>query len=256
MTKQMTTLSIIGNGGLSRELRAYLREFTGGQMGDDFYKIYVSDEYHNGKEDEKNNIFKLSTIDTETSAVIIAIADPAVRRSIVEQLPADTHYFTFIHPMASIYTETIGSGSIVGPNAVITTDVTVGAHCLINCNVTVGHDTKIGDYCTVNPGVNISGNCTIGEEVFIGTSAAVRENTKIINNTTIGMGAIVLNDITTPFETHVGVPAMKLMPRSTGPIGFITTALSKDSPYAAGGDHNIQATEDDEIKQWLDGLRK
>lgn len=202
----MRKLYIVGNGGLSREIRAYLGEF-----GFEDYEIYVSDEYHYGEEDEKNGIFKLSSMNVEEGVVIVAIADPATKKAIVEQLPEDTEYFTFVHPTATIYSpEAIGKGTIIGPSATITTDVIIGNHCLINCNVTVGHDAIIGNYCTINPGAAISGCTVLGDSVFVGSLAGIREKTNIIANTTIGMGAVVVNHIHDSNGTYVGVPARRL----------------------------------------------
>lgn len=224
-------IAIIGNGGLSRELQAYFSEF------DLDYSIYVSDEYYH--DSDKNNLFKLSTLDTEENAVIIAISDPIAKENIVESLPDDTEYISFIHPDSVVYSD-VGAGTIVGPKAVITTDITIGKHCLINCSVTIGHDTILGDYCTVNPGAAISGNCTLGNNVFVGANASIREKINIVGNTTIGMGAVVVNDIITPHGTYVGVPAMKLESRRTRHPDVITTELSKDSPYAPAGNPSFK----------------
>lgn len=224
-------IAIIGNGGLSRELQAYFSEF------DLDYSIYVSDEYHHDSID--NNVFKLSTLDTDENAVIIAISDPSVKQSIVESLPDDTEYISFIHPESVVYSD-VGPGTIVGPKAVITTDVVIGKHCLINCGVTVGHDTVLGDYCTVNPNAAVSGNCSLGNNVFVGANASIREKINVTNNTVIGMGAVVVHDITVPHGTYVGVPAIKLEERRTIPFGFITTEVSKNSPYAPAGDPSFK----------------
>jgi sugar O-acyltransferase (sialic acid O-acetyltransferase NeuD family) len=192
---------IIGNGGVSRELQAYMAEL---QIE---YSVYVSDEYHH----REDNTFKLSELDVKDKNIIIAIADPNAKEKIVSMLPKETAYFSFVHPMAIIYsTNSIGQGTIIGPNAVITTDVTIGEHCLINYNVTIGHDTVINDYCTVNPGAAISGNCVLGKNVFVGSHAGILEKTKIADYNKIGMGCVVIRDIESSNGTYVGVPARKL----------------------------------------------
>lgn len=205
----MKKLCIIGNGGLARELKAYLSDF---EFTD--YETYVSDQFHNGQEDYDKGIFTLSELPTRSpdSLVIIAISDPKTKMAIEQELPSTTAYFSFLHPTATVYSpkESIGDGCIIGPNACITTDVTIGKHTLINCNVTVGHDTIIGDYCTINPHASISGNCTIGNGVFIGSSAAIKEKLQVSDGTTIGMGTVVVKGILDPHQTYVGVPARKL----------------------------------------------
>lgn len=205
----MKKLCIIGNGGLARELKAYLSDFEFTN-----YESYVSDEFHKGESDYNNGVYPLSEFQTrsEDSLAIIAISDPKTKQAIEAQLPSTTAYFSFIHPTATLYSpqESIGDGCIIGPNACITTDVTIGRHTLINCNVTVGHDAIIGDYCTINPHASISGNCTLGNGVFIGAAAATREKITVSSGTIIGMGTIVVRDILESNGTYVGVPARKL----------------------------------------------
>jgi sugar O-acyltransferase (sialic acid O-acetyltransferase NeuD family) len=191
-------ISIIGNGGLSRELQAYIAD-----SGLD-YTVYVSDEYYN----KNDGTYMLSDLDPINSNVIIAIADTMAKKQLVDALPVNTNYVSFVHKKSIIYSpDSIGVGTIIGPNSIITTNVKIGTHCLINCNITVGHDTIIKDYCTLNPGVSLSGNCILNEGVFIGANAAVKEKTSIAAWNKIGMGAVVINNIDTPNNTYVGIPA-------------------------------------------------
>jgi sugar O-acyltransferase (sialic acid O-acetyltransferase NeuD family) len=197
-------VSIIGDGGLSREIRAYLAE-SGIE-----YTVYISDELYNEKKHEPAGVLKLSTLNTEEAPVLIAIANPEAKLNISEQLPQNTTYFTFKHPTASVYSDSIGQGTVIGPNAVITTNVKIGMHCLINCNVVIGHDTLIGDYCTINPAAFIAGNCAIGNGTFIGGGVCVREDIIISNANTVGLGAVVVKDLLGYNETYVGAPAKPL----------------------------------------------
>jgi sugar O-acyltransferase (sialic acid O-acetyltransferase NeuD family) len=195
------TISIIGNGGLSRELQAYITD-----SGID-YNVYVSDEYFV----KNNNVNKLSDLDPINSNVIVAIADTRKKYQLINQLPEDTNYVSFVHPKSIIYSlDNIGIGTIVGPNSVITTNVKIGNHCLINCNVTIGHDTVIDNYCTLNPGVSLSGNCIVNEGVFIGSSSSIREKITIAEWTTIGMGTVVVKSIYDSDNVYVGVPARSI----------------------------------------------
>ncbi len=193
-------VGIIGNGGLGREVKSYLD-----RIGID-NTYFVSDSFYK----ETRGVQKLSDFDPNKYQALICIADVLVKESIVNTLPSDTTYFTFIHSSAQIYTDIeIGHGSIIAPHTVITTDAKIGNHVLINYGVTIGHDTYIGDYCTVNPNASVSGNCILDEGVFIGAGSTIREKTKIKTGVVIGMGSVVVKDISEP-GTYIGVPAKEL----------------------------------------------
>jgi sugar O-acyltransferase (sialic acid O-acetyltransferase NeuD family) len=191
--------AIIGAGGFGREVKA--------AMGIPDIKFFVDDKY----EDLNNNILGLSKFDPKKYIVVVAIGDPKDRFDIIQRLPKETKYFTFIDPSAIIMDENtqIGEGSIICAGNIITTNVKIGKHAHLNLQTTIGHDCEIGDYFTTAPGTKISGNCKIHDCVYIGTNASVKEKISIYSFTTIGMNAAVVKDITES-GTYVGVPAKKI----------------------------------------------
>lgn len=194
------SIAIIGNGGQGREVKSYFDKIGIESL------FFVSDEFYNGS----SNVMKLSELDLEKYHVLVCIADCDTKEKIVNSLPKETRYFTFIHPSAQIYSEyPIGEGSIICPNVVISSNVKISNHVLVNYNTTIGHDTAIGDYSTINPNSAISGNCLIKNSVFIGSKSAIREKITITNNTIIGMGSVVVKDILNS-GTYIGVPVKEL----------------------------------------------
>jgi sugar O-acyltransferase (sialic acid O-acetyltransferase NeuD family) len=141
--------------------------------------------------------------------VLVAVADPQARYSLIHGLPRDVIHHTLISKNAHIYESVIGAGGIVCPETVVTCNVEIGKYCHLNLSTTVGHDCRIGDYFTTAPGAHISGNCVIGDRVYFGTGASVRQKIRICDDVTIGMGSIVVKDIDVP-GVYAGVPA-KLM---------------------------------------------
>ena len=147
-------------------------------------------------------------------AVIIAIANPNIRKNIVDAIkPKKNIKFPNIVSKNSIVSKytTIGEGCIIANGASISTEVTLKNFVLVNTSTTIGHDCNIDDYVTINPGSNISGNVTISERSFIGTGSKIIEKKTIGVNTIVGAGAVVINDIPDNV-TCVGVPAKIIKP--------------------------------------------
>lgn len=192
-------LAIIGAGGFAREVKAAL--------GQPDIKLFVDDPYLK----VESGVYGLSQFDPEKYIVVVAIGNPKDRFDIIQRLPKETKYFTFIDPSAIIMDENIqiGEGSIICAGAIITTNVKIGKHAHLNLHTTIGHDCEIGDYFTTSPGAKISGNCKIYDCVYVGNNASIKEKTSIHSFTTIGMNAAVVKHIEEP-GIYVGVPAKRI----------------------------------------------
>ena len=192
--------ALIGAGGFAQEVRA--------QMGDNTIKCFVDDRYYSINNDY---IFPLSEFDPTIYEVVVAIGDPRSRYDIIQRLPKETKYFTFIHPSAILLGNDIqiGLGSIICAGVIITTNVIIGQHAHLNLHTTIGHDCRIGDYFTTAPGVKISGNCKIYDCVYVGTNASVRQKISIHSFATIGLNAGVVKHINDA-GTYIGTPAKRV----------------------------------------------
>jgi sugar O-acyltransferase (sialic acid O-acetyltransferase NeuD family) len=194
--------AIIGSGGFAREVMASMEINI---------PFFIDDKYLSGKTGERS----LSTFDPFEFEVVVAIADPRVRESIVNKLPKETRFFTFIHPSAIIhlgpYNEisVIGEGSIVLEFCRISCNARVGKHAHLNWGTIIGHDAVIGDYLTTAPNVGVMGNNIIGDRVCLGVGSNTREKLSICSDVTIGLGAGVVKSINEP-GTYVGVPCQKV----------------------------------------------
>jgi len=192
--------ALIGAGGFADEIKAHMCDFN--------MVCFVDDEYYVINE---KNIKPLSEFDPNEYEVLVAVGDPIDRLNIVNKLPKETKYFSFIHKSAQILGNDveIGTGSIICAGVVITTNVKLGNHIHLNLLTTIGHDTQIGHFFTTAPGAKISGNCKIGNNVYFGTNSSVKQKVTICDNVTIGLNAGVVKNITYS-GTYVGVPAKKI----------------------------------------------
>ena len=189
-------LALFGYGGHAREVACQI---------DQEVTFFVDDEY-------ANNIAKpISKFNPEEYMMMVAVADSHDRKAIVDRLPKETKYFTFIHSSVQIMDDNIevGEGSFIGSNSILTTNVKLGKHALLNRGNHIGHDCFIGDYFSAMPNAVIGGNVWIDNKVYLGSCSNIREKIKIVANTTIGMNAAVVKNLTES-GTYVGIPAKKL----------------------------------------------
>ncbi len=189
-------LALYGYGGHAREVAAQIGEKV---------EFYVDDEY-------ANDVAKpISEFNPTTHYMMVAIGDSKSRFDVVQKLPKETIYFTYIHPTALILDDNIeiGEGSFIGAHSILTTNIKLGKHSLLNRGVQIGHDTEIGDYFSAMPGVVISGNVKIYDCVYIGTNSSVKEKTSIHSLSTIGMNSCIIKSIEEP-GVYAGIPIKKI----------------------------------------------
>ena len=186
-------LSLFGYGGHAREVQAQLNKKV---------IFYVDDEFVN---DQTKSI---RLFNNKLESIMVAVSNSNDRKTVVNSLPANTHFFSFIHPTSQFLKDDvqIEEGSFIGINCILTTNIWIGSHAILNRGNHIGHDCRIGNYFSMMPGSIVSGNVNIGDNVFIGTNATVIEKVKICSNVVIGAGAVVTKDIEKA-GTYVGVPA-------------------------------------------------
>jgi sugar O-acyltransferase (sialic acid O-acetyltransferase NeuD family) len=186
---------LIGNGGHAKEVMA--------QMGINLLR-FVDDQYVD------NDTLPLSQFDPTKHVAMVAIANSRDRHDIIQRLPKETKFFTFIHPTALLMDDIeIGEGSFIGAHSILTTNIRIGKHAILNRGNHIGHNSNIGDYFSAMPGSIVSGNVTIYDLVYMGTNSSIREKLSIHSLSTIGMNSAVVKHIE---ETgvYVGCPAIKI----------------------------------------------
>jgi sugar O-acyltransferase (sialic acid O-acetyltransferase NeuD family) len=185
-------LALFGYGGHAREVAKQI---------DEEVTFFVDDMY-------ANDVAKpISEFDVNEYRMMVAVADPRTRYDIINKLPKNTNYFSFIHPTALIMDSNIiiGEGSFIGAYSVLTTNIRIGKHALLNRGNHIGHDCKIGDYFSAMPGSIVSGNVTIHDLVYLGTNSSIKEKLSIHSLTTIGLNSGVVKSINEP-GIYAGAP--------------------------------------------------
>ena len=189
-------LALYGYGGHAMEVTAQI---------DQPITFFVDDKYLT--EETK----PISEFDPTEYLIMVAVADSKDRFDMIQRLPKETQFFTFIHPTALILSDNVqvGEGSFIGANSILTTNIKIGKHAILNRGNQIGHDSEIGDYFSAMPGAIVSGNVTIGDCVYMGTNSAIKEKLSIHSLSTIGMNSCVVKHIKEP-GVYVGVPTKKI----------------------------------------------
>ena len=188
--------ALVGYGGHAKEVMA--------QMGVKL-TCFVDDNY------VVDGTRPLSEFNPKEYALMVAVADSRDRYDIIDRLPKETKYFTWIHPTALIMDDNveIGEGSFIGAHSILTTNIKIGRHAILNRSNHIGHDCVIGDYFSAMPGAIVSGNVTIYDIVYMGNNSSIREKLSIHSFSTIGMNGSVVKHIEES-GVYVGVPAVKI----------------------------------------------
>jgi sugar O-acyltransferase (sialic acid O-acetyltransferase NeuD family) len=148
------------------------------------------------------------------AGLLVCAGSGQARSAIVARLSDwgvdDARYARVIDPSIRIpSTCTVGVGSILLANTVLTADVTVGRHVVAMPHVVLTHDDAIEDYATLCAGVALGGGVTVGSCAYIGMNASVRQGLRIGVCATLGMGSALLTDLPDG-ERWAGVPARVL----------------------------------------------
>jgi sugar O-acyltransferase (sialic acid O-acetyltransferase NeuD family) len=119
-------------------------------------------------------------------------------------------YATIVHPSAAVAaSSSLGPGSVLLAQVVLTAAVRVGAHVAIMPHVTLTHDDVIGDFATIASGACLGGGVSVGQAAYVGAGATIGENRSIGACALVGMGAVVTRDVPGR-EVWAGVPARRL----------------------------------------------
>jgi sugar O-acyltransferase (sialic acid O-acetyltransferase NeuD family) len=146
--------------------------------------------------------------------VIVGVArwrTAGIRREIVERLnlPA-ARYATVIHPSASVSSHaTVGRGTAILQNVVITAGTTIGNHVVISQNVTMGHDQVVEDFVTIGAGAIIAGFAKLRSCSYVGAGAIVNTDVTVNEDALVGVGSVALRNVPAG-RTVFGNPAQVL----------------------------------------------
>jgi sugar O-acyltransferase (sialic acid O-acetyltransferase NeuD family) len=144
----------------------------------------------------------------EHDAIIVAIGDNSIRRSLFEEFQIKgERFFIACHPSSIIASNvSLGAGSMICAGTVVNPSSVIGANVILNTGCTIDHHNNLGNHVHIAPGVSLGGEVTIGEGTLVGIGAIVIPQCSIGEWSIIGAGSVVNRSL----PSHVlaiGVPA-------------------------------------------------
>jgi UDP-3-O-[3-hydroxymyristoyl] glucosamine N-acyltransferase len=150
-------LALYGAGGHASEVIAQLKS-----MNYSISRIFVDEQY------VTEAFSPISDFNPEEYLMMIPVSNSQAREKMVNKLPKETEFFSFIHPTALLMdknTIKLGVGSFIGAYSILTTDILVGDHAILNRGVHLGHGCRIGDYFSAMPSSVVSGDVKIQQGI-------------------------------------------------------------------------------------------
>ncbi len=133
----------------------------------------------------------------ENDYFLCGLGKPELKRKVVSILKSrGARFASLIHPTVVMGNNVeLGTGVILCPRVVITSDIRLGDFVTLNVGSAVGHDSVVGAFTQSSAFCDITGGVRIGEEVFMGSHAAVLPRVTVGDRAVIGAGSVAIRNV-------------------------------------------------------------
>lgn len=205
----MKPLCIIGCGWHGREVLAIVKDIAGPSWFKNRLPTRFVDRDTSRPSVDGVSVLSWAVLESQdfigAHQFVVAIGDNQTRTRIgLDLLERGAEMQTVVHPSATMWTRTIGVGTVVFPQAIVSVGAQVGRFCIVNKHATVGHGAFLGDGVNLADATVCSGN--VGDGAFLGMHAVVLPGVSIGARATVGAGAVVTKDVPDGV-TVTGIPA-------------------------------------------------
>lgn len=210
----MSELILVAATGLARDVMAVVRS------GEDFDLLGILDEdpaRTGGALDGAHILGGLDQVRRYPQAhLAVCLENGAARAGAVARLArlgvGPNRFATIVHPSAAVPEGcTVGEGSIILANVVMTAAVTLGRHVVAMPRATFAHGDVAEDYTTFGAAAVLGAYVTVGRASCLGLHSSVRHHCRIGAGALIANGAAVISDVHED-QIVAGVPAHPIAP--------------------------------------------
>ena len=126
-----------------------------------------------------------------------SISQPYLREKLFKKFKNLGYKFiNVIHPFAVIAADVrLGEGVQVMAGAVLQSGSVIGDNVIVNTNVSVDHDCRIGQHVHLAPGVVVCGNVCVEELGHVGAGAKILQSVRVGAHALVSAGTLVKSDI-------------------------------------------------------------
>lgn len=177
---------------------------------------YMQEQFFNKPVVPFENIEKYYPPDSVGMLICIGYTDMnMVRKRIYSEAKVKGYrIMSYIHPTATISTDTMGEGTIIFERVIIGQFVKLGAMNVFDIGTAISHHSEIGDFNYFAPSVAMAGYVTVGKNCFFGVNSTIRNKVSISDYTLVGAGCYVSKD-TEPYSVQVPVRSVTLEGKSS-----------------------------------------
>ena len=190
---------IVGAGAMGREVYSWLLDDIKNKKD---YQIKGFLDEDPGALDNYNYPVKIigtiaDYVPQKNELIVIAAMDPHKKAQFAKTfMKKQARFYTLIHPTVILGQNVkIGTGCVICPNCILTTDIVIKDFVFINTCSTIGHDVVLGDYTSINGKVEITGKVKVGNKCMFGVGSKVIPNKIIGDNAIVGAGSVVIRNV-------------------------------------------------------------
>lgn len=207
-------LIIVGAGGFGREVHAWATQHPGNGT---LWEIagFLDDRDANGTSGPPLPAGILGPVAGHVVAsdalYLCGLGSPEHKRRVLpEMVEKGAEFLTLIHPTCVIgRAVSLGTGVVLCPQVVLTSDIVIGDFVMFNTHATAGHDVRVGACSTISSFCDLTGGVVLGEDVFLASRVSIVPGKKVGNGAYVGAGSVVLQNVREG-QRVFGMPARPL----------------------------------------------
>ena len=188
---------IVGTGGLARDVLWLLRCHNDAGMEPAYVFLGFLSPAWTGSGEEVCGVPVLGPEDLlagqheEGGALAVcALDDPRDRKETMVRLRnRGVQFISLVHASAAVSPlARIGTGCLLLPGAVVSTEAHVGEGAVIHAHASVGPRALVGDFAVVGAGARLGGLSVVGEAAWVGPNSVIAEGQRVSPGPVAGPG--------------------------------------------------------------------